>query len=232
MNYRFFASILTFFAFTIFLPFANCAIASTSDELRNLAVNQAELVSRIQDMQNTIAQLTGRVEDLEFKLKGQTQQIEKQLSLVSSRVKPPEGVNEEWLVNDEEALKMNNSESGKLYKSALSALRTGDFAVAIQSFDAFTKRYPNTAYTDNALYWAGLSAELMGDYDQAVVYLSEAYQKFPAEDFAPIALFQIANCFQKSGNYTNQKLMLQKLIDDYPKSAQAKEASNKLKNKK
>ena len=211
----------------LLLP-VGCAGQQGTD-LQNMRDVQADLTTQIQELHSELASLSGRVEELEYRLKGQTQQIERKLNLVSSRVPPPEGVPENLLNADEEILKSNTGQSATLYKAGLSQIRTGDIETARNTFSTFVAENPNTAYTDNALFWIGITWEVVGDYNKAIVSYSDTYQRFPAEDYAPIAIFQIAECFNKLGDGKNANLMLQKLIDDYPKSRSAKQASEKLK---
>ena len=215
------------FLVAVFLLPLGCS-SGHYDALQDVHNVQADLITRIDALQNELNLLSGRVEELEYKLRGQTQQIEKRLDLVSSRVPPPDGVSEQLLNADEEALKSNSGQSAMLYKSGLAQIRTGDFEAARSTFTSFVESNPNTAYTDNALYWIGITWEMVGDYNKAIVSYSDTYQKFPAEDYAPIAIYQISECFNKLGDKKNANLMLQKLIDDYPKSRSAQQARAQL----
>jgi tol-pal system protein YbgF len=204
-------------------------INALNNNLEQLRTVQAEMTTKISELQSNVNLLTGRVEELEYKLKGQTEQIERKLDLVSSRVPPPEGVPEDLLNSDEEALKLNTGKSATSFKVGLSQIRTGDFKAAQQTFLAFVVNNPNTAYTDNALFWIGITWELNDNYDQAIVAYNDAYQRFPAEDYAPVAIYQISECFRKMNDSNNMRLMLQKLSDEYPKSKYAGLANDKLK---
>ena len=216
-----------FLVTTVLLPLS-CSAGQQGNDLQNVMSTQAELTAKISGLQSELSVLSGRVEELEYRLRGQTQQIEKRLDLVSSRVPPPDGVPEYLLNADEEALKSNMGQSAVLYKTGLSQIRTGDFEAARNTFTTFVENNPNTAYTDNALFWIGMTWEMEGDYNKAIVAYSDAYQRFPAEDYAPIAIYQIAESFNKLGDKKNANLMLQKLVDDYPKSRSAKQAKDKL----
>ena len=221
---------IKFFLMIMLLLPLGCSQQAT--DLQNMRNVQAELTAKIQDLQTSLNSMSGRVEELEYRLKGQTQQIERKLNLVSSRVPPPDGVPEHLLNADEESLRSNTGQSAMLYKAGLSQIRTGDLEAARNTFTTFVEENPSTAYTDNALFWIGITWELAGNYNKAIVAYSDAYQRFPAEDYAPIAIYQIAECFNKLGDNRNANLMLQKLVDDYPKSRSAKQASEKLKKKK
>ncbi|MDR2338222.1 MAG: tetratricopeptide repeat protein [Deltaproteobacteria bacterium] len=217
----------------LFLLFLQVSCSGQTNELNTnlgqLRTVQAEMTTKISDLQSNIDLLTGRVEELEYKLRGQTEQIERKLDFVSSRVPPPEGVPEDLLNSDEEALKLNTGQSATSYKVGLSQIRTGDFEAARQTFLVFIENNPNTAYTDNALFWTGITWELIDNYDRAIVAYNDAYQKFPAEDYAPVAIYQISECFRKMNDTNNMRLMLQKLIDEYPKSKYASLVRERLK---
>ena len=201
----------------------------TQDEIGDIRSLQAEQTAAIAQLQSDLRALNGRIDELTYLAKGRTEQLEQSLNMVSSRVAPPQGVPEDLLNDDEEAINKVNGSAAEQFKQGLRQIRTGDFSNAKATFGSFKDKNPGTAFTDNALFWIGISNEQLGQYDRAVVAYSEVYQKYPGEDRATVSLFRLGESFLKLGSKDDAALSFQMIVDDYPKSVYAKLAQEKLK---
>jgi tol-pal system protein YbgF len=200
-------------------------------EIRDVRALQAEQSAKIIELRDEIRRVAGKVDELEYIVRGKTEKLQQALEQVTSRVPPPEGVSEELLADDEERISQNTGSAAEQYRQGLGQLRSGDFKGAYLTFSSFIDLNPNTAFTDNALYWTAVCFEKMGQYDRAIVAFSDVYQRFPAEDRVPHALYRLAGVLVKMGSAEDAKLGLRKLIDDFPKhpvAAQAKQKLNEL----
>lgn len=230
LNLRNLTSVLRSVACVGFIGLVGCSHnAEFQNQLRDLRAVQAEHTVRLDDMNQELRQLSGRVDELQHLVSGRTEKLEKALEQVTSRVPPPEGVPEDMLAEDEERINRISGEQATQYKNGLQQLRSGDFSAAQLTFSNFADVNPNTTFTDNALFWVGISLEKMGQYDRAVNAYSQVFQKYPAEDKVPYSLFRLGEVFAKMGLIEEAKLSLSKLINDHPKHKLAKFAQAKIK---
>ena len=128
---------------------------------------------------------------------------------------------------EELALAKEPPEAQDEYKLALRALREQQYDKAIQQFRAFQRKYPNSEMADDAQYWIGESYFTQKDYNRAILELNDVL-KYRRGDRVPAALSRQAQAFLEIGDKTDARLILQKLISDYPNSEQAREARDRL----
>ncbi len=113
------------------------------------------------------------------------------------------------------------------YKLALRAMNDQQYDKAIQQFRNFQRKYPNSDMADDAQYLIGESYFNQKDYNRAILEFNDVL-KYRRGDKVPAALLRQAQAFLEIGDRTDARLILQKLINDYPNSEQAKEAKDRL----
>jgi tol-pal system protein YbgF len=113
------------------------------------------------------------------------------------------------------------------YKLALRALNDQQYDKAIQQFRNFQRKYPNSDMADDAQYWIGESYFSQKDYNRAILEFNDVL-KYRRGDKLPAALLRQAQAFLEIGDRTDARLILQKLLNDYPNSEQAREAKERL----
>jgi tol-pal system protein YbgF len=65
------------------------------------------------------------------------------------------------------------------YRYALGLLRKGKYSGAKAALRAYIQRYPRGTFTGNAYYWLGEAHYAQGRYRQAAIHFADGYQKFP-----------------------------------------------------
>lgn len=214
----------------VFLSSCSASLERRLDrELGELRSIQADQTVQISEMRQEIRQLTGRLDEIQHLSQGRTQQIEKSLEQLGSRLPPPSGVPEDLFSKDESKISKIEGPASDAYKKALSSLRSGDFKSAQIAFNEFASQNPGTAFTDNAMFWSGISSMKLGEYDQAVVSFSDVYQKYPAEDMVAPALYYMGESLFALGSGNDGVLTFQKLIDEHPSSEYAQKAKGRIK---
>ncbi len=193
-------------------------LSQTRKELKEIREIQAEHTAGINDLRASIGQLSGKVDETQYLAKGKTEELQRTLEMVSSRVPPPAGVDEELLNSDDEKISRINSPAAQSYRQSLQLLRTGSFEPARLGFETFINENPGTAFTDNANYWMGVTLVKLGQPDRAVGAFSEVFQKFPAEDFVAPALLELARTFNSMDSKNEARLTLEKLVEEHPRS--------------
>jgi tol-pal system protein YbgF len=113
------------------------------------------------------------------------------------------------------------------YRLGRGAMQERQYDRAIQLFRGFQRKYPDSSLADDAQYWIGEIYFEQRDYNRAILEFNDVL-KYRRGDKVPAALLRQAQAFLEIGDKTDARLILQKLINDHPKSEQAQEARVQL----
>lgn len=130
---------------------------------------------------------------------------------------------------DEVSLAKEPLEAQEEYRAAWQALSSQQYDKAIQQFRTFQRKNATSEMADDAQYWIGESYFTRRDYNRAILEFNDVL-KYRKGDKVPSALLRQAEAFVEIGDKTDARLILQKLINDYPNSRQAKDARERLQN--
>ena len=217
-----------------------------SQELRK---QSAGLRATLEELNEDIRILSGRVEEMEHAFKQQQQNT---ADLESKRQEKLDSIAQSVEENSQRLNRMDqylNLESSKqrvavatpvaraskpssedeIYRSAKEAFDQGDFEAARQQFQEFIKRYPDSKNADNAQFWIGEIYYREKWYEKAILEYQNVIEKYPKGNKAPAALLKQGLAFSNIGDAANAKLILQELGRKYPNSNEAKVAAEKLK---
>ena len=116
-----------------------------------------------------------------------------------------------------------------LYQKGLDAVRQGEnFARARQLLDQFVQENPKHELVVNARYWIGEAWYGEGKFENAILQFQDVIQEYGDHSKVAAALLKQALAFQQLGDKTNSKVLLQRLVEKFPSSSQAKEAKKRL----
>ena len=195
-------------------------------DVRSLQAQHTEAISQIR---TEMRALQGKIEEIQYSALGKTEELERTLRTIGTRVPPPEGVPEDLLNQDEDGIgRIGGGPAAEQFSEALRALRIGDFKNCKSLFRTFVDANPGTAFTDNALFWIGICHDKLGEYDQSIVSYSEVFQQYPAEDRVAPSLFFLGEAFARMGSNEDAVITLQKLVDDHPRSTFAAKAKQRI----
>jgi tol-pal system protein YbgF len=127
----------------------------------------------------------------------------------------------------EEAALSGKSGEGE-FREALALIRQGQCAQATARLREFIRKNPNSDLADNAQYWIGACYFNQKEYPKAVTELTEVMLRYRKGDKAPAALLMLADAFAATGETTDAKLVLQKILTEYPRTEEAEQARQKL----
>jgi tol-pal system protein YbgF len=115
-----------------------------------------------------------------------------------------------------------------LYDAAYALYKQGKYDEARESFQEFTRQFPDSNLADNAYFWVGESYYDQGQYEQAILEYDKVVQKFPNGDKAASALLKQAFAFDAINDPVDAKILLKKILREHPSSEQAAIAKKKL----
>jgi tol-pal system protein YbgF len=220
-------------------------------EIRNqqLRKQSASLRALLEEMNEEIRILSGRVEELEYALKQEeqnAQEMEKKREEKLDRLAEITDQHSERIVRMEQYLNLESSKKpvtvvapdtpakkpsseDEIYRSAKQAFDQGDSEAARKGFEEFISRYPDSQNADNAQFWIGEIYYREKWYEKAILEYQNVIEKYPKGNKVPAALLKQGLAFSNIGDDANAKLILEELVRKYPKSNEAKVASEKLK---
>ena len=115
-----------------------------------------------------------------------------------------------------------------LYRAAYEDYMRGNYELALQGFQEYGKRYPDTDLTDNAQYWIGECYDALGRPDEALAAFSTVLEKYPASDKAAAAQLKKGLVFLKKGDKGQGVINLQYVVYEHPGTKEADLAREKL----
>ena len=114
-----------------------------------------------------------------------------------------------------------------LYRGALRLFRGRTYNPAILEFRKFQRQCPASKMADDAQYWIGESHYLQNDYNRSILEFNDVLS-YRRGDRVPAALLRQAQAFLAIGDKTDARLILRKLVSDYPSAMQTTEAQTML----
>ncbi|MBW2520695.1 MAG: tol-pal system protein YbgF [Deltaproteobacteria bacterium] len=117
-----------------------------------------------------------------------------------------------------------------LYERALVMIReVKDFSGGRELMETFLKRYPQDPLAVNAAYWVGETYYAEKNYEQAILKFEDVIQNFSDHPKVASALLKQGLAFDALGDRTNAKLLLQRVVKNFPLAEEARLAEEKLK---
>jgi tol-pal system protein YbgF len=146
-------------------------------------------------------------------------------------VPPRPGPEDEWrreITREQSAAGAVDVPERAEYLGLLDGLARQDCARSVPQLNTFAANHKDSQLADNALYWAGRCYALKGRQEEAISKFYEVGTRYPKGDRAPAALWAQGNLFLQMGNSPDARIVLGKLIRDYPSSDEAARARQKL----
>ena len=115
------------------------------------------------------------------------------------------------------------------YRKAQSLYANEEYGLALERFDSFLTRFPNSPRIDNAQYWKAHCGFKMGDYEFAITEFEVLRNRYPRSAKVPIAMHNQAVAYSRLGQNARAEELFQKLIEEYPDDVATEGAREKLK---
>lgn len=117
----------------------------------------------------------------------------------------------------------------ELYERALKNIREEqDFVAGRELMETFLKRYPGDDLAVNASYWIGETYYAEKAYEKAILQFEETIQKYGEQPKVASAMLKQSLAFGSTGDKATERLLLQRVIERFPLSDEAKKAKKIL----
>lgn len=199
---------------------ASVSHAFTDSEARQAIIElRQELRTLTETSQRASLQLANRIDMLEQEITRLRAQIEE---LGGPRVGMNSGMSQQL----EQA---QDSKEQAAFDGAMDLYRKGDFKGAAESLSAFLTLYPESALVPTAQFYLGSANYANKNYQGSISVLNTMAGKFPDHPRAPDALLVVAGSQFELNQRSAAKATLQKIVKDYPDTAAAQSAQERLK---
>lgn len=126
----------------------------------------------------------------------------------------------------------------QMYENAFLDVRKGNYELAIGQLRDLLSYYGESEYAPDAHYWIGecfysLAGTGGGDdvrhyYDSAVVEFTVLVENYQSSERLPTALYKLGRCYEELGEMRQSRRMYERVVEEFPKSLEAKPARNRL----
>jgi tol-pal system protein YbgF len=219
-----------------------------AEAIKALRKNLAENSADIADVRDNLQQVRGQVEGIRKDLSAavtrankkdeENKDIRDKLNNAVFKINYLEnfleiGKKEDQPDSVEKGDKLKDLSKGKpdketAYASAYELFKEEKFDKARDAFQNFLKQYPDTEYSDNAQFWIAECYYFEKKYENAILEYEKVAKNYPEGDKVPYALLKQGVSLLNLGDKTSAKLILQRVIKDYPNTNQARQAKTKL----
>lgn len=131
---------------------------------------------------------------------------------------------------DQPIARYPNTIAGKraLYYKGYIFFNTQNYEKAEKVFNTFINKYKNNYLADKAYYFLSYCYSENNKINEAIELLKNFNERYKNSYFLPAINYRIANLYEQKGNKDEAVLYYQKIIDEFPNSAEKENAKNKL----
>jgi tol-pal system protein YbgF len=188
------------------------------------------LFNQVQEQDRELQQLRGQVEELRHQLEQLRRQTREQYRDLEDRLASGSaGVDASAEVDDETARQVaqapspsgTDPEAQSAYQEAFSHVQAREFDQAIEAFEGYVERHPDTGLTANAHYWLGELYAAEGELERAESAFRRVLDDFPDSGKVPDTLYKYGLLKARQGEPEQSRELLERVRDDYSDSSAA-----------
>jgi tol-pal system protein YbgF len=215
------------------------------ERMTKIVSNQVELSQRLDDVEGSLRELRGRVDELEHGSDTLSKQqrdlygdLQKRMAALGVGAGAAAGTAAgaaagaaaaDSGAGGAEGSNAPSSTEQAVYSQAFDALKAGSYSTAITGFKDFLHNYPDSSLADNAQYWLGEAYYVNHDYGAAAGAFKGVLQKWPDSQKAPDAMLKLGYTQFEQKQYPAARATLDEVTKKYPGTQPAKLAADRLK---
>jgi tol-pal system protein YbgF len=187
---------------------------------------------RINQLQQSLSQLTGQLEQLQNRNQQLQQQMEKMRADYDYRIdqlekggggRPPPrpGASSGAAASSgpmTPPVASSGSSGDQAYHDAFKLLQDGDYAGAERGFRSFVQRNPQSPLAGSAEYWLGETYYARRDYSNALTAYAEGYKVYKASPKGPDNLLKLGITLAVLGRKPDACAVFSRFSQDYPRA--------------
>lgn len=192
----------------------------------------ADLLMRLETLQQEVQQLRGQVEEQSHAIEGLKRRqrdlyldADRRLTAMEKRTStPPQAGEPADAAEGPGAEPPASAEERAAYQRAFDLLRDLRYEQATAAFRAFVKQYPDGRYGHIAQYWLGEANYAQRLFKQAIADYRRLVDGYPKSPKVAEAMLKIGHCHDELGERPAAIRALNELIQRYPESTEAGQA--------
>ena len=181
--------------------------ADLSVKMDSLTTQLGPLSSQLQETQNRMSLLGQRLDDVESNMSSRMNKLSEQLSGTALTVPPP---------------------PSEMYRLAYSDFSSGKYDIAKVGFKSYLDKYPAGELANLAQYYLGECYYSQSSWQSAYEQFDLVEKNYPKSDQVTAARLKKALCLELLGKVKESRELLKNLVKDFPNSAEATTAREKL----
>lgn len=213
-----------------------------------LRESQSSLLTQVEDLSKSIQVLQGRFDENKYYIDKTIKELLAERDLQQARIAglenqvkdlnarnqqaPPSAATSEVPVASSEEQKTSAPTDytvpEKLYDDAQIDFKGKHYDEAKKKFEKFINDFPKHPLTPNAYFWIGETCYTQKKYDDAILAYESFLKKYPTNEKAKGAMLKQAYSFIGMGDKKTGKVILERIIEKYPQSAEAELAEKKI----
>ena len=205
-------------------------------DFTQLRKTAADLQANIDASKGDMQTLAGKVDDMMLAAKKPVDELnllkddlERRYSSLDERIGIIEKNIREQQTKGAAAAKEAALTPEALYQKALDAHRGSDQVKSRELLTRFLQQHPKHDLAANAQFWLGETYYSEKNYEQAILAYQDVIKNYPGKEKIPAAMLKQGIAFADLGDSKSARFVLSKLKEDFPKTEEAKQASEKLK---
>ena len=103
----------------------------------------------------------------------------------------------------------------RMYDTAWADYTNGQWALAIQGFEAYIKTFPRSELTDDASFYIGQTHYAEGDFDEAIVAFEQVLLNYPDGDIVPEASYKRGLALDRLGETERARTAFELVVNNY-----------------
>ena len=184
---------------------------------------------RFNQLQQSLTNLTGQLEQLQNRNAKLQQQMEKMQADYEYRIEQLEkgGAGRPGGAAPRPAAQAaapaptpaaGAANADQLYDEAIKKLQEGDYAAAERGFKTFIQRNPQNKLAGNAQYWLGETYYARRDYNSALTAFAEGYKVYKTSPKGPDNLLKLGITMSVLGRKPDACAVFARFSQDYPRA--------------
>ena len=210
-------------------PVAKPAQTSTTDDIQRqvdaLKNDNTDLRQKNLKLEDDVQRLTSRLNDAEAKYAAEKQRADSLEEASKAAMAVAQPMSETKRTESMETAVKTEIPMAE-YEEALGAFKSKKYADAAAAFQKMLDEKIPDEIADNCHYWIGESKYAAKKYKEALQEFSDVLT-FKKSEKKGDAQFMLAQCYERMGNKEKAKEAFEKVVKDYPMSANVKKAKER-----
>jgi len=187
---------------------------------------KADVLTEIGNIKSQSQVIDSKLEDNTYRMSHFLQKAESITNPSSPKDSLENALNQDKPV--EPSVQKPDLEPLDVYNAAYLDLSKGYYHLALQGFQRFIEKFPQSDLADNAQYWIGEVYYAQKDNQKAIEEFKKVIENFPKGDKVAAALLKIGFCYFNLGDQATGKKYLRIVIERFPNSEEARLAKSRL----